>query len=452
MIHPARVLWRLSQGSGITLLALSCCACAAPNGLSKSAANTQDRGAVQAIYRESVRGQSDLLDEKPAGVVRLSKRPASGASAARPMIKSQSPRDGSSVQQVNHSQFGQDACPPYTITQCPPEPRWSAPSPNPFAQGMLGCQCETSLLAEKFPDEYLCDGGDRALPVHYESFTRNGLDTEDTIAEFTEHTGKTRTRVSNRVCIYAPRMSTIRTISRPHEGMNLDEVAGVGHAAGTDQLHTRLKASLKVKNEMSGRVLVRSRASGLESEQVQGNVSQTKHLVVHEKLLNVYQDLGFVRFGKLETNDAARLNYGIRASLIWTREQYPVIAAKTDAAMTGTYEAHAATIVGIDDKKSDEPGNLRLIKLADKQSAKPGDIVEFTIRYDNMGVNTVHHVRIVDNLTPRLAYEDDSATSDRDGRLVVQDNDEGSLILIWELTNPLPPNTGGVVSFKARIR
>ena len=317
---------------------------------------------------------------------------------------------------------------------------------------MLGCQCETATLAEKFPDEYLCDGGDRALPVHYDQYSRNGLDTEDTVAEFTDHTGKQRIKASNRVCVYAPRFSTVRTISRPHEGMNLDESARVGHSIGTDQMHTRLKPSLHVKNEMSGRVRVRSRASGLESEQLQGDVSNVKRLAVHEKLLNVYQDLNFVQFGKLETRDAARLNFGIQASLIWTREEYPVIAAKTETAMTGTYEAHAATIVGIDDKKSDEPGNLRLVKLADKQTAQPGDVVEFTLRYDNQGANTVQHVRIVDNLTPRLAYVEDSATSDREGRLVVHDNGEGSLVLVWELTHPLPPQTGGVVSFKARVR
>lgn len=356
------------------------------------------------------------------------------------------------VQTVSHSQPADASCPPYTIQQCPPEPRLAASCPNPMAPGMVGFRCETTFLAEKYPDEYLCDGGDRAIPVHYDSASRDGLDTEDTVVEFQDHAGKSRTRASNRVCIYAPRMSTVRTVSRPHEGMNLDEVAGVGQSVKTDQFHTKLKPAHHVKNEMSSRIRVRSRASGLESEQLQGNVSQVKRLAVHEKLLNVYQSLSFVQFGKLETRDAARLNYGIQASLVWTREQNPIIAAKTDVAMTGTYEAHAATIVGIDDKKSDEPGNLRLVKLADKQTALPGDVVEFTIRYDNMGPNTVHNVRIADNLTPRLAYVEDSATSDRDGRLVVQDNGEGSLVLVWELTNPLPPKTGGVVSFKARIR
>ena len=493
MIHPARLLWKMSRTGGVALLALSCCACAGPHALSrfsssKSDSEPADNGPVQAVYRQTVsdrgtvrRGQSDSLYWPPAGVVRLSKRPATttvkGATEAAIEVRhepdltlpsrvenishtsrtvqprlSQHVATRAGVQQVSHSQFGDINCPPFTITQCPPDARWSSPSPNPFAQGMLGCQCETATLAEKFPDEYLCDGGDRALPVHYDQFSRNGLDTEDTVAEFTDHHGKQRIRASNRVCVYAPRFSTVRTISRPHEGMNLDESARVGHSIGTDQMHTRLKPSLHVKNEMSGRVRVRSRASGLESEQLQGNVSNVKRLAVHEKLLNVYQDLNFVQFGKLETRDAARLNFGIQASLIWTREEYPVIAAKTEIAMTGTYEAHAATIVGIDDKKSDEPGNLRLVKLADKQSVQPGDVVEFTLRYDNQGANTVQHVRIVDNLTPRLAYVEDSATSDRDGRLVVHDNGEGSLVLVWELTNPLPPQTGGVVSFKARVR
>ena len=488
MIDPARVLWKMSRSGGIALLALSCCACAGTHSMSrlmspKSSGDTAKSGTVQALYQETVfRSQSDSLDEQPvpspaAGVVRLQKRPASvPARADSSRLPQPTARGG--VLQVSHVSAGGlrsdvsagsgdprrtaagglrqtaagDPCPPFTINQCPPQPRWSAPSPNPFAQGMLGCPCETTVLAEKFPDEYLCDGGDRALPIHYDGQTRNGLDTEDTVAEFTDHTGKNRVRPTNRVCVYAPRMSTVRTISRPHEGTTLDEIAGVGHSVGTDQMHTRLMAKHHVKNEMSSRVMVRSRASGLESEQFQGNFSQVKRLVVHEKLLNVYQDLAFVQFGKIETKDAARLNFGIQASLIWTREESPIIAAKTETAMTGTYEAHAATIVGIDDKKSDQPGDLRLVKLADKQSGKPGEEIEFTIRYDNMGPNTVHHVRIVDNLTPRLAYVEDSATSDRDGRLVVQDNGEGSLVLMWEMTNPLPPQTGGVVSFKARIR
>jgi uncharacterized repeat protein (TIGR01451 family) len=447
MIHPARFLTKLSQSSALALLAMTCSAALAPQAMSRLAAagDVPANGRpAQPVQRTAAPRNQAESPESAVGVVRLAKK---SPDSRRPV---QQPTNR--VTQVSHSQVDDPNCPPFTITECPPTPRWGAPGPNPFAQGMLGCRCETTALAEKFPDEYLCDGGDRSVPVHYDSNMRDGLDTEDTVAEYTDHAGKEHVRPTNRVCLYAPRVSTVRTISRPHEGMTLDEVAGVGHAAGSNQYHTRLKLGNHTKNQMTGGVLVRSRASGLESEQIQGNISQAKRLAIHDKLLNVYQDLTFVQFGKLETADAARLNYGIQASLVWSRELYPVIAAKTDAAMTGTYEAHVATIVGIDDKGSDKPGDLRVVKLADKDTAQPGDIVEFTIRYDNRGPNTVHHVRIADNLTPRLAYVEDSATSDREGRLVVQDNSEGSLVLVWELTQPLPAHTGGVVSFKARVR
>ena len=247
MIHPARILGKMSRTGGVVLLALSCCACAGPHSLSRFSnprSDAAESGPVQAIYRETVRGESELLEQPRAGVVRLSRR---GTTVNRPAASVPGPRTPSSaVRQVSHAQPG-EACPPFTITECPPVPRWGAPSPNPFAQGMLGCQCETTALAERYPDEYLCDGGDRALPVHYDSSIRAGLDTEDTVAEFTDHTGKNRVRPTNRVCVYAPRFSTMRTISRPHEGMNLNEIAGVGTSVSTDQMHMRLKATRATK-------------------------------------------------------------------------------------------------------------------------------------------------------------------------------------------------------------
>ena len=454
MIHPARALWNTARACGIATLALACCACASSRTAARS--NSPADGPVQAIYHETTERDAATASTRESQIQQLAHQTEAPGETRLTSKPRQQRQPAGAIQQVDFTEqaiaTSPECPPPFTINQCPPEPRWAAPCPNPFAPGMVGCQCESTLLLEKFPDEYLCDGGDRALPVHYDNYNRLGLDTEDTVAEFTDHTGKNRVRASNRVCVYSPRFATVRTISRPHEDSHLNRIADVGHSAGTNAMHTRLKASLHVKQEMTGRVAVRSRAGGLESEQLQGDISQTKRLAVHDKLINVYQDLNFVQFGAAEHSDAARLNFGIQAGLVWSREEYPVIAAKTDSAMEGVYEAHVATIVGIDDKKSNEPGELRIVKLADKNTALPGDVIEFTLRYDNLGPNAVHHVRIVDNLTPRLLYIDDSATSDRDGRLVVQDNGEGSLVLVWELTEPLQPKAGGVVTFKAKVR
>jgi len=102
----------------------------------------------------------------------------------------------------------------------------------------------------------------------------------------------------------------------------------------------------------------------------------------------------------------------------------------------------------IDDQKSDQPGQLRLVKTADRELAEIGDVITFTIRYDNLGPREIDAVRIVDNLTPRLEYVADSST----GQMLVEDNGEGSQVLTWVLPEPLQPGAGGVITFQARVK
>lgn len=315
---------------------------------------------------------------------------------------------------------------------------------------MMACDVVNLPSPANYSDEYLCDGGDRAVPVHYDSSSRLGLDTEDTILEFTDRAGQEKVKPSNRVCIYAPRFASVRTVSRPIEESGTNGVVGIDHLASTRGMHSRLKASNKNKGEMTGGIAVPSRAGGVESDAVQDHVSQVRNPLIHDKVVNLYQAMTFVKSGRMEDTDILRLQYGLTAALSWTRDQNPVITGKADMVLEGHFEQSSAVIKGIDEKEESE--NLRIVKLADKQTAVSGDIIEFTIRYDNLGGKEVHHIRIVDNLTPRLEYVDDSGTSDRAGRLVLQDNGEGSNVLVWELDDPLPGKTGGVVTFKARVR
>ena len=76
----------------------------------------------------------------------------------------------------------------------------------------------------------------------------------------------------------------------------------------------------------------------------------------------------------------------------------------------------------------------------------------FAIRYENKGEREVTDVRIVDNLTPRLEYIEDSATSDRAGEINIKDNNEGSLVLTFTLDAPLKEKTSGVVTFQCLVR
>ena len=59
---------------------------------------------------------------------------------------------------------------------------------------------------------------------------------------------------------------------------------------------------------------------------------------------------------------------------------------------------------------------------------------------------------IVDNLTTRLEYMNDSAKSSRRADFYSERNEAESLVLRWEITDPLEPGEGGVVRFKCRVR
>lgn len=335
---------------------------------------------------------------------------------------------------------------------CLPETRWPAAGCDPLGPGCTAYDMACCVAPKDFPDEYLCDGGDRDFPVHYDATSRLGLDTEDTIAEYTEHTGRNRIKAANRVCVYAPRFASVRVVSLPHEDQTSTDVVGLSGATGGTGLHSRQMLTQSTKRDGTNNIRVRSRASGLESEDGQLGLETLAAPGFHEMLLNTFQDLAYVRTGTFEQADGARLQLGLQSALIWSRELNPVITAQVDVPTEGLQTVASSCLTVVDDLPSDQPGKLKVVKLADKKEAEPGDVITFTIRYDNAGPREVHHVRIVDNLTPRLEYIADSAKADREGNFLTQDNGEGSLVLIWELDETLPAGSGGVVTFQCRVR
>ena len=82
-----------------------------------------------------------------------------------------------------------------------------------------------TAMVHQFPDEYLLDGGDRGMKIHYADGARMGIETEDTVAEYRDHKGQPHTRESNPVAVYAPRFAAVRTISGPEEGIAIDRLA-----------------------------------------------------------------------------------------------------------------------------------------------------------------------------------------------------------------------------------
>ena len=78
--------------------------------------------------------------------------------------------------------------------------------------------------------------------------------------------------------------------------------------------------------------------------------------------------------------------------------------------------------------------------------------MEFTIRFDNVGDQTIGNVTVIDNLTTRLEYVDGSETCTVPANFSASDNDGASLKLRWEIEKPLKVGEGGVIRFQCRVR
>lgn len=449
-------------GSGLTLLLAS--SCAMPPLGSQTTARDADSSAVHAHYRleqeeptSAVTGQSPEETSDTGRIQQLSFEQPASADSNSPV------REWPALPPGQAHPFAPPAIPAqYSVADCPSpecypsEARIDLPTeslslqhcPMPWEQAIEVPVpvCEPEIWA----DEYICDGGDRGLPVHYHGRVMAGLETEDTVAEFTDHTGEPHVRPSTRVCIYAPQFASVRSSTAPEVGQQIDRALGAHDGRTMAGLKARRSVNVELQNDQPIGLDVRSRASGLDRDLSTDALNQIAKVVNHVKLTNLFEDRTFFRRGELNQTEEAYLAYGLQAAFQWTRDLNPLIVASDVAGQEVIAQFKVEEYVGLEDKRT--PGDLKIIKLADKHVAQPGDIVTFTIHYDNVGQRELTDVRIIDNLTPRLQFVEDSADSDRDGRLLVEDNGEGSLILTFELEEALPGESGGTVTFQAVVR
>lgn len=308
-----------------------------------------------------------------------------------------------------------------------------------------------TALAKIYPDEYLFDGGDRESPIHYEQTQMAGLDTEDAAIEYTDGEGQRRVRPTNRVAVYSPRFAAVTSVSQPIEGVGGGRPVQAVARTSQEGLENRSVTFSHHQRDMAERMLTRSRGSGLQTTAAPNVVDAPLPPQGHVHTAVIMSDFGFVQTGQFKQSDEPRLASSIDSALVWTRDQNPVILAKSDRASELRAKFKPEEMVGQENRFNGRE-RLRIVKLADKRIARSGEVVTFTIRFDNIGDRPANDVVIIDNLTPRLEYVEDSAECNLEGRLIVEDNGEGSLILRWELDEPLAGRTGGVVSFKALVR
>lgn len=320
----------------------------------------------------------------------------------------------------------------------------------PGLEGPIPQWAPPGIMRSWPPDEYIFDGGDRELAVRVDpDFTVRGLDQEDTVVHYDTLDGETIVKPSNRVCIYAPRFASVRKIYGVEIEEQHERMLVVDMPTGLVSQEERLPPTTvnqPLQPELEGGVNIvdtfEEDLRGVEFERVEALVLATEHLLP-------FEDNRLVRFGITDNTEKARLWQSIEAAIAWTENQaVQVVVDEKPVAVEMGIET-AGTLVEI--KRYGKPC-VRICKLASRKAALPGDLIDFTIRFDNIGTDLAGNVTIVDNLTTRLEYVPNSAQCTLNANFVTQENEGETFILRWEIKDPLPSGKGGVIRFQCRVR
>ncbi len=315
--------------------------------------------------------------------------------------------------------------------------------------GGPGCP-PCAATSQTFTDEYLCDGGNRDPGFYAPPAHSSGLETEDTLVEYATHEGVHKIKYSNPVCVYAPRFSEVRSTSGLVQNVNIDRPLGAHELAFGAHMNNRVEPVAQEHQTKPVGNVTRNRASGYEDRVGEGYVGQIVSSDKHVGILGANEDYSQLTPAQdVGTTRALFLNT-IQAAAVWTRDLYPQISASVSGGNEMTAEFKAAGLDGVEEKIT--PGELVIIKQADRSEAHVGEVITFTIQFRNTGSEPVYNVVIADNLTPRLSYVEGSQTSDVDVEFVREDNGEGSSVLSWKLNSPLEGNATGKLTFQTLVK
>ena len=309
------------------------------------------------------------------------------------------------------------------------------------------------------------DGGDHGPRAGIGPDGRlHGLDPEDTVGEYTDAAGRRHVVCSNEICLCSPRYGVLRAelpLGR-YEGsvvlLGAQSLRGQSLVEqGTPILQKQQYGELKGLNS-------REKPSGELATQGVGRIVRVTVLEAHQLDLGPVAFLGQSAPQQLTEAERTRFLKQVELALDLSKpvgvsgvEQVVGTAAVARVeglteVVSGTLETREFTLCCNEPHPLPPDKPLLLIKCADRQSAQPGDVVTFFLRYSNHGGRPLTDVAVTDSLSGRLEYVPGSAQSDRDAVFTTEANEAGSTVLRWEISGRLLPGQGGVLRFQAKVR
>lgn len=307
-------------------------------------------------------------------------------------------------------------------------------------------------LRQPWPDdEFIRDGGDEGRPTGVgKQWEVMGLGMEDAVAHYDTLDGRTVVEPSNKVYIYSPRFGAVRQVVGLMANEERQRLGGVHQPTKLDapttlQLVGNAKQNVQAGDEISARPPV-----ALRTKQGKDVLSKALCARGFQDAFKPYENMAIIRQGLMEGSEMPFLARGSTAAIAWSHTQAVQILLDRQGAMAEVKYDEAMSVYTV----TTPPGNpkLRVVKVASTPFAQPGDEVDFTIRFDNIGNQTIGNVTILDSLNTRLEYIPESAQCSVDAKFYTQPNEGDSVIVRCEVTDPLEAGHGAILRFRCRVR
>ncbi len=444
-LHPADVPARgllpwWYRGLLIALATLILCSCTAPPG-TKSWLRQANR---QQPPRDPFQLANSPQQAGEAEAVAVAVSPLEEAEPTQPPTG----RNGQ-IQLVGHqvpvlAPHHQPPAPPVPLVVPSPAPGWPGRAVQPVVPPTRGYA--------PWPDlETIHDGGDGRYRTQVgPDFSLDGLEPGDTVGHFDTLDGQVVVQPSNRVQIYAPRFASVRAVLDLKQQMHVAQATGIHTQQGTKQRRSTQPVWTSAQDYQAVAGVGVRHLEQYRRTQYPGRVSQRLLPFAASKGLLPFEKLGIIQRGEFIQAEKARLALGVQAAASWSHDKAVqiFIGDKQANAVAGARKLQSTYQV----KTPKGTAKLRVVKIASKQAAQPGEEIHFTIRFDNVGTQVIGNVTIVDNLVGRLEYVEGSAQCSLKADFFTQKNEVGSLVLRWEIIDPLEPGQGGVIRFRCRVR
>lgn len=350
--------------------------------------------------------------------------------------------------------------PPTTVSPARP-PAWSDSAPLaishlPPPEYLVGPPVPPPAFVDPMhpllsAEEFIGNGGDREPAVVVKrDHTVHGLHPGDTIAHYHTVDGQRRTCRSNEVCLYAPRFAAVRKVYGPLMNEQHDRPAGVELPLTAVQSGEVGEPTTVVQPLQPGRRHAVATAQQFRDRTQGVGVDNAQIPATAQDRFLPFEDLLIIRRGEFDNSEKARLAERLQAAIAWTKNQAPQVAIDNQTAQESVGTAGLESVYTY----VLPPGKpcLRVVKIASRHSAHSGDIVHFTIRFDNVGDQPINNVTVLDRLHDRLEYVEGSQKCTRTAEFLTEKQDDLPRVLQWVINESMKVGEGGIIRFQCQVR